>query len=107
MEQPKSTIKRRMSDIHVGGLPLWLYLLALVLPFFLFGFKTGHDNRFGILYFQQFFTDLLFLILVFQERNPAGNKSFIQFPLFFLQFKNLPVKVSLTYSNGIYLTEIR
>ena len=31
MEQPKSTIKRRMSDIHVGGLPLWLYLLALVL----------------------------------------------------------------------------
>ena len=36
------------------------YLLALVLPFFLFGFKTGHDNRFGILYFQQFFTDLLF-----------------------------------------------
>ena len=31
MEQPKSTIKSRMSDIHVGGLPLWLYLLALVL----------------------------------------------------------------------------
>ena len=31
MEQPKSTIKRHMSDIHVGGLPLWLYLLALVL----------------------------------------------------------------------------
>mgnify|MGYP000021190627 CR=1 FL=1 len=31
MEQPKSTIKCRMSDIHVGGLPLWLYLLALVL----------------------------------------------------------------------------
>ena len=82
-------------------------MIVVMLPFFLFGFKTGHDNRFGILYFQQFFTDLLFLILVFQERNPAGNKSFIQFPLFFLQFKNLPVKVSLTYSNGIYLTEIR
>lgn len=31
MEQPKSTIKSRMNDIHVGGLPLWLYLLALVL----------------------------------------------------------------------------
>ena len=31
VEQPKSTIKSRMNDIHVGGLPLWLYLLALVL----------------------------------------------------------------------------
>ena len=31
MEQPKSTIKSRMNDIHVGGLPIWLYLLALVL----------------------------------------------------------------------------
>ena len=81
---------------------LWLILTFLcaaglfVLPFFLFGFKTGHDNRFGILYFQQFFTDLLFLLLVFRERNPPGNKRFIQLPLFFLQFKNLPVKVSLT-----------
>lgn len=73
-----------------------IYLLALVLPFFLFGFKTGHDNRFGILHFQQPFTDLLFLLLVFRERNPPGNKRFIQLPFFFLQFKNLPVKVSLT-----------
>ena len=73
-----------------------IHLLALVLPFFLFGFKTGHDNRFGILHFQQPFTDLLFLLLVFRERNPPGNKRFIQLPLFFLQFKNLPVKVSLT-----------
>ncbi len=97
----------RSQPIAFGQHPGNIHLLTLVLPFFLFGFKTGHDNCFGILYFQQPFTDLLFLLLVFRERNTTGNKSFIQFPLFFLQFKNLPVKVSLAYGNGIYLTEIR